>query len=485
MPEKAELPMGAIGIYKLLFRFNPQDVDPQINLLSRDFHTRSTLLTFTDTKTGAVFERGHDDGIEHYPKSNPLDAGELRGGAVKPERLVVQLLTYKGEQVPPGTYSVVATYVSKGKPESTKFRDDGTAIAYPWAWQFWGGTIKSPPVTVTVTPVKVEEKEHRIPSALVFECNSFGLHGRYREGATQAARFAVRPGYTVGTRRQDRADLGPAKNIRVLGESESNGLPGERVDERCAVGLGHESKELLKPILAGERLDLRLGITIFETPIPPCHYWMLVRNFSNVLWEGTIAGTVAEAERGLADAGRGPASQADRAASRLRHPRSHPRHPQSPETSPNATPPSGRPSTTSSLLTLAPNRKVLEIRLFDEPEAIHEQPEILKPGRSQPRHPGHCRAFCRAAPGQARALPPHLARLAVAPQAPVQHPAPRLQPDHHHGTPTRDAREGRRKMTPQTRSPGASGAPPRLKWLGPIAEAIEEAPAPLFPLPPR
>jgi len=365
--EKAEAPQGAEAIFRLHLQFDPKGVDPQTNVLNRCWDAKRVKVGFTDAGTGKTFERLDNDGAVGLPICSwPEDFPELRGKPLEPVQLLIRLLSPKGEQLPPGTYAVAATYANDGSPE---------ADSYKGPWKFWTGKLAAPPITVKITPAEAKETELVIPSALDLTCGENGVGFSWSTKAPRVLRLQVRPGYIVGTRYRRRAFYGDPK-----GEEAGGGMCSG-VPRGGGGGKSFLDPARLKRVVAGDPLTLRADVEVFETSIPAGHMWQPEGGDFKVLWRGQVEGTLADAERANWE------KPVDGLRNRL--------------TLPKDAFALGEPIPATvelenvaerdvaiwwtylqeSLLTRAPDGKLLEVRLFDEPAGGRAQPLVIKKGQ--------------------------------------------------------------------------------------------------------
>ncbi|NQT38692.1 MAG: biotin/lipoyl-binding protein, partial [Planctomycetes bacterium] len=292
---KAQVPMGATVDFQLHPRYDPSTtLDEQIGLLNRCDEAFDATLTFTETQTGKVFRRSpYDAGM---PPSGPGvdDIVQLREDTMGPDRLEVYLLSDTGEQIPPGEYRVVATYDNTGQPKvEVSVAPDGSVITKPYEgpWEFWKGKIDSAPAILTVTEVEPEEIDIKVNSALTIKHQKDGtkdtIGWSWSQDAPMRVRVTHRPGYTLGRRYSYQILLG-GKQIGNVGDR--GGLAGGAWDN--GGGMSFLAPELVKRVLAGEKLTLRADVEIFETSMPPQHMWSPTAGDFKVLWKGQIEGAL-------------------------------------------------------------------------------------------------------------------------------------------------------------------------------------------------
>jgi hypothetical protein len=293
--ERAEAPVGAEVVFQLHFRFDPEGVDPKINILNRFLERGRVKLTFADTKTGKKLERLPDDGWSGPPLTpRPEHFVMLRGKPLEPCPLAVRLLSPKGEPIPPGAYSVALAYENDGKPEvefGTTPQGFLTQRPYKGPWKFWTGKVAAPPIRLTVVPAEAGEVEVRFHSALDIKVHKEGIGYSWSEKDPQTLRVTRRPGYMIGTRYETHIFLNgkeemSADGLRPLlggGMSSSTWLAG---------GESFLTPELAKQVRAGAALRIRLDVTIFETSVPPGHMWHPKGGDYKVLWTGVVEGSL-------------------------------------------------------------------------------------------------------------------------------------------------------------------------------------------------
>jgi beta-lactamase regulating signal transducer with metallopeptidase domain/multidrug resistance efflux pump len=286
--EKGEMPMGSKVPFDLHLRFDPKAADAKTNLLNRSQGAWKAKLTFTEVTTGKVFERlPFDVGMERGADTGDIQV--LPGVDLAPERLDMNLLSEKGEQVPPGVYRVVATYENTAEPEVEVYvAADGLVRTRPYRgpWTFWKGTITSTPIILKVTPAEPETVDLEVNSGLAVETVEGRLFWRWSEVHPWPVRVTRRPGYQIGKR----------YTLHFV-------LSGEKIDEtRSGLGTGTfrggeapGSRSALpeaasRRALAGEPLSLIAEVEVFETAVPVQHSWNPEAGDFRVLWKGTAEG---------------------------------------------------------------------------------------------------------------------------------------------------------------------------------------------------
>lgn len=283
-PDQRGVSQGAVAIFHLHFRFEPEGVDPAINVLNRYFHPRRVTLTFTDERTGKTFTRLPDgQGWPVPTEAKPADFPLLRGHPIRPERLRVRLLAGDGQQLPAGTYSVVAVYKSDGLTgASVGGRDPADRLR--GKWKLWSGRLATPAVQVTVRPAEPQEVLVPFHSALEVGRTVDGIAWVASLKNPRLLRLSRRPGYFLRLRSGTHAIVGGRDQVRGRGTQGVWSVPGTTWDLR---------RDDVERVLAGAELTARENVEICEIPAPPLFYRIpsaLGAGDVKVLWKGSVEG---------------------------------------------------------------------------------------------------------------------------------------------------------------------------------------------------
>jgi len=279
------VPEGAELILDFRLKFNREEGDRDVKFLNRYLDARRVKITFQNNTTGDVFERFPEDGVYGIPPDmvkediavmhKPLATLQLRVGLVSPD----------GHHIPPGNYSVGASYRNDTTPDVKLYK--GGDILYDGPWRFWEGTVTSPPVSLRVRRVKAGGRMVKINSALDVRIIMNGIGWSWGEKKPKAVRVKRRPGYIIGKRYEI--------HVFVNGEDMEYGGHG------LATSLEQDGKEIVplpklisQRVANGEPIKLRADIELFETSVPAKKPWKPRTGDYRALWKGRIEGKLDE-----------------------------------------------------------------------------------------------------------------------------------------------------------------------------------------------
>jgi HEAT repeat protein len=296
------VPMGATVGFTVALRFDPEGIDPGLDLLNGAPANWRVEFTFTDLRTGKEHRRPPYD--PHMPPSptGPDDLVRLHKKAPRPIASQVHLLSEKGEQLGPGTYGVVAIYENAARDQVEFVRgQDGTLVRRPYSGplRFWKGKVSSGPLRLEVTPVDARAEVIPMPGSLeVFRTKEptgqipgierFG----YRWLFGGDLHTWVRPGSIVGTRH----------TIHVILDGKAHEVGREigsvRIDGTTHL-LPFLPDDVMERALAGEVLRVAADVEVFATSAPPVHAWEPALGDFEVLWRGKVEGSLRANEKDL------------------------------------------------------------------------------------------------------------------------------------------------------------------------------------------
>jgi hypothetical protein len=247
------------------------------SLILNQFSSRCEFV-FVNKQTEKSFVRSpYDSGMPHA-----LEPGNLvhlkHGDRIRLEDWTVHLLSEKGEQIPPGEYSVTAAYENDGGVKMEAYLDSTRHFrqrVYEGAGTVWTGKIQSKPCIVTILPASEEKVEVAVPKTLVVDDSRIpGQIGwTYRE--TSKIRVEKRPGFALGNRWH--------LETRVDGATISEYPRGEGLDPS---GMSFLPPDISARVKAGKNAELILHMEVFETSVQPGHMWMPEQGDFKVLWHG-------------------------------------------------------------------------------------------------------------------------------------------------------------------------------------------------------
>lgn len=274
--ERNRVPMGAGAVFDLHFRVDPHDLEPGVDALNRFLHPRCVTLIFTDREVGETAARRPDGGVPELPlHPRPEDFTALRSQGGGPQRLRVRLLTSAGQQLAPGRYTVVATYVNNGRNGRDACKGPG---------KLWAGTLQTPPIPFTVLHAEPEEIEVRFHSALALRRVGDQIGYAWSEESPRRLRLVRRPGFLLGTRYET--------HVFVDGKEIAEGGGGLGGGTRLGGGESFLDKGSAKYLAEGKTVRIRKDVRIFETSVPAGHMWHPEGGDCRVLWKGSVEGTL-------------------------------------------------------------------------------------------------------------------------------------------------------------------------------------------------
>lgn len=272
-----KIPMGDAIQFRVTLAFDTTSAVRNTRLLNQ-FSGHCRFL-FVSEKTGKSYERlPYDSGMLATPQPGNL-ALLKHGSRLSLEDLTVHLLSAKGEQVPPGEYSVTAMYQNDGGGETEVYLDSLGQYherVYDGPWALWTGTIQSKPCIVTILPASEETVEIAVPKTLVVDDARIPGQIGWRYEASSRVRVNKRPGFAIGYRWH--------LETRVDGTTVSEYPRGEG-------GLDSSAMSFLPPdvserVKTGKDAELILHMEVFETSVQPGHVWMPESGDFRILWSG-------------------------------------------------------------------------------------------------------------------------------------------------------------------------------------------------------
>ena len=145
--------------------------------LDRHSDSARTVIHFKNTKTGKEWERmEYQYGPSIFPRAS--DRAHFADEPVRPVKTRISLFDYKGKMVPPGDYSVWATY--------RQSFTTGTKERLPWTRQAWSGTIHSGKLRLKVVQAKPVTKEVSVIAEIAAD-RSEGVLALHDGGARRKA----------------------------------------------------------------------------------------------------------------------------------------------------------------------------------------------------------------------------------------------------------------------------------------------------------
>ncbi len=265
---------------QLGLRFDPDTAPPSLGMLND--YSREVGFTFTNKRTGESIARAPTVFVGiGLPMAGHNDFVPLHERPVIVRSIPVSLLTPEGEQLPEGTYSVVAWYQNEGTPQILE-PDCWFPTEYKGPWTFWKGKLSSAPILMCVQRADSIVQNFRVNSGYVVQKSD----GRTCWGLSPQnplhVRVATRPGYYIGRKTTGSFAIGN-EHRRPAGGQESSAVwePGGG----CMCRLTPEEEARLA---AGERLTMHGESTIFETSNPPGHMWRPEAGDYRVLWRGSF-----------------------------------------------------------------------------------------------------------------------------------------------------------------------------------------------------
>ncbi|MFW6161577.1 MAG: right-handed parallel beta-helix repeat-containing protein [Planctomycetota bacterium] len=277
----ADVPVGARLVLWLQFRVEPEGLPGDVETLNRFLHPRCVTLTFTDRETGKSFTRRPDGAVPELPMlPDAEDFAPLRDGPLAPERLLVRLLASAGRQLPRGRYRVTATYANDGRYDRDAWKGPGT---------LWAGTVATPAIALTVRHAEPETVEIPFHSALTVRRAGDQIAYGWSEANPRRLRLTRRPGFLLGTRYETHVFVGGEE----VGGQGGGGLSSSTW---LAGGESFLSRGSARFLDAGNAVRICQDVQIFETSVPAGHAWRPEAGDDEVLWKGTVEGTLAPAE---------------------------------------------------------------------------------------------------------------------------------------------------------------------------------------------
>jgi hypothetical protein len=277
------VPMGARVEFSIELTFDPQRADSSVGILNRS--SWSCFLTFRKAADETEFRRDPFD-VGMLRVQRPEDLVHLRQQASVAESLTVHLLSDDGQQIPPGTYDVTATYENDAGEELEVYvePETGSSRQRPYAgpWRFWKGRIASAPLQLTITPAEPARVVLQVPSMLTVGVSrdSSQIWWTWDADSKRPVEVTRRPGYALGHR----------YNVRVLTDGTDTGYESRGMGGTGWRGTGRSllPPDISAPILSGAGMDLVLDIEVFESSVQPRHLWAPEHGDFRILWKDEI-----------------------------------------------------------------------------------------------------------------------------------------------------------------------------------------------------
>ena len=244
------------------FVFDPSRANGGINAFDRADAEFSTTFTFINQETGHKFER--QPFVFQFPRGcHSDDHAFLPESPVVMVSMGVQLVS-SDVIVPPGDYSVVATYSGeRGSVSEQCWNHHDRPV-------LWRGLVASAPVHLTVDPPEYEAVQLRIHSSYKYRDG----HWRFSEKKPIVLNVEVRKGYIVGTQQTDFV-------IDQNGEH-------KQVSYAIRGGTWWDGEGLGSMFRGHDRVYS--DVTVFETSDHQIHFWTPESGDYRVLWQGRIHG---------------------------------------------------------------------------------------------------------------------------------------------------------------------------------------------------
>jgi hypothetical protein len=254
--ETDTVPQGHVVVFHLNLRFDPSLADTTLSYLNET--SGSASFTFTDMRTGQAFKRlpMPDYGPPYDP--TPQDFVPLHKRAPQPRSVEVPLLTPEGDQLPDGSYSVVASYENTGVAELMMW-GDSNPVRYFGLSTFWKGTARSGPINIEVTHADPESIRVLVRSGIKLTASTTGPYFGLSTQDSFLVHVQRRPGFRI--RRATEVFL-------AIGDGEFHRAGRSLGDQPFATtvvttfALPKEAAD----IRTGTPLQIRTVITVFETP---------------------------------------------------------------------------------------------------------------------------------------------------------------------------------------------------------------------------
>jgi hypothetical protein len=261
--DRHELPQNEWLEVTAAFVHHATGAGRHVNAFDRRDAVQWTTFVFTNKETGAVFERRPF--VFQFPSScSSDDISFLAASPVVMCSMRIQLVS-ASTRIPPGHYTVVATYSGEHATVSER------CWSYDEPPVLWRGRVESAPISLTVGSPEYDAVELWV-----------GSHYEYREGrwiASQEAPIVVqariRPGYLIGMRFTNFV-VGPHGRARQVSRGVSGGpsmFPPAHFGPR-----------------ASDKDSVVSEVTLFETSNHQIHLWQPESGDYRVLWEGRIEG---------------------------------------------------------------------------------------------------------------------------------------------------------------------------------------------------
>ena len=241
----------------------PAELPKSVDRIDTFLFPAWTELMLKDIRTGKEFRVATYDPSLGMPVSDDgTHFVRLNGHAIEPRKIAFPLRSV-GDALEPGAYDCTVSYSTD--------RIDRHWLARRPAEGFWSGEVRSGPLRLRVLPEKLRVRSVSVPNKLTLDPNLIVI---FAPDDAREVKFPVRNGTFFGTR-ITRSD-GP--------EELRSGLlapgPANPVDDWG-----------IRPPKAG-RVTGRVTYTIelFETALPPQHFWAPApgSNDYRTLWTGTF-----------------------------------------------------------------------------------------------------------------------------------------------------------------------------------------------------
>ena len=263
--------MGDLVMFHLGMKSDSTRVDPEAHLYRYLAHDNISI-SFESRDTGTVFRRVLDmrrAGPQYIPYAE--DFVLLRSHPMLLWSVPVRLLHESGEQIPPGTYKITATYEER--------HAERTSLPPSGPWKMHQGPLVSAPVTLHVYPAEPESVEIRTNSAIELTsgdcCHWIGS----RENPT-VLRVMRRPGFSFHASAETWAAVRGAPFKRLM----SGGGSSTWVDGAVPC-LG---KEVCDALATGDSVKVRVDVAIYEIADPHPRFLSSARSDSRAVWRGTL-----------------------------------------------------------------------------------------------------------------------------------------------------------------------------------------------------
>jgi len=279
--------MGACMEFRLEVAFDSMKADKKTRILNRYSGAWTCELSFVNEQTGELYTRvSYDAGMLAVPM--PGNLAYLSDDSLFIEKMTVYLLSDEGEQIPPGTYQARAHYENNGGDGVEAYIDSAAnqnrQRPYPGPWSLWKGSIESAPFRLEVLPAGPAYVELPVPSTIRFkEVQSRGQVGwTWSDQSPDTVRVWNRPGYALGHRWKLR--------IQLNGEEIDYQPHGEGGSRWPMDGMSYFHRDISSRIRDGEELVVTADLEIFESSVPPRHFWMPESGDFKILWSNQITG---------------------------------------------------------------------------------------------------------------------------------------------------------------------------------------------------